>query len=121
MKETGWFNKPNVHIIQDKWQNVISKLPTFDGVYFDTWDDTYVYETLIPLIPKILNDNGIFSLFGYFYDDNYKEAQKMFTQLGMEVTHVDIKIKNIPNKEKQGLIYWNKTIDKYTQTRRSLP
>ena len=114
MRENGWYDKPNVHIIEKRWQDVLYDLPTFDGIFFDTWADIIVTEKLIPRIPKLLNKGGIFSLFGYYYTEClYDKKIQKFTQLGLDVSYVDVELNNIPDESKQGKIYWNANCNTY--------
>jgi hypothetical protein len=37
--DEGWGEKKHVKLIFQPWQEVLDKLPKFDGIYFDTWDE----------------------------------------------------------------------------------
>jgi len=113
MKKTGWYDKPNVHIVEGRWQDVLYTLPTFDGIYFDTWSDPYFYELLVPNLRNMLNNSGIFSFWGHIDDENYINEKKRFSDMGMDVNYTDIVLPEIPNKEKQGILYWNPEITNY--------
>lgn len=45
LKETGWYEKPNVKIHEGRWQDVLPKLAeegiTFDAIYYDTFAEDY--------------------------------------------------------------------------------
>lgn len=113
MRKNGWFEKSNVHIIQDGWENVLYTLPTFDGIYFDTWDDPHFKTVLIPHLSKLLNKHGIFSYWGTVHSDTAEVLKKM----NMNVSYKDIELTNIPNKEKQGKIYWKEDKTTYRVVR----
>jgi len=68
----GWDKKPNVILIFDKWQNVVDKLPKYDGIYFDTWEDNQI--PFDEIVPNILKPEGIYSFF-----NNPTSADEIFT------------------------------------------
>ena len=45
LRETGWYEKPNVKIHEGRWQDVLPKLAedgiTFDAIYYDTFAEDY--------------------------------------------------------------------------------
>jgi len=45
LRETGWYEKPNVKIHEGRWQDVLPKLVeegiTFDAIYYDTFAEDY--------------------------------------------------------------------------------
>lgn len=46
MREMGWFDKPNVKILEGKWQDFVSSkellgVGGFDAVYTDTFSENY--------------------------------------------------------------------------------
>lgn len=67
----GWFNKPNVTVLPGRWQDVLvlDNVGPFDAIYFDAYyilDNTDAggegfIEDFIPLLPKLLKKDGIFS------------------------------------------------------------
>ena len=70
MKTEGWFNKPNVHIIPLTWQEGLKEdFEKFDSIYFDAYDilnphdagGKGFFEEFIPLLPKLLKKDGMFS------------------------------------------------------------
>ena len=69
MRKDGWYDKPNVVILEGRWQDTLNKLLDqgdvfFDGVYYDTFSEHYqdmldLYDVIVGLIkPK-----GVFSFF----------------------------------------------------------
>jgi hypothetical protein len=113
MKKNGWYDNPNVHIVEGRWQDVLYSLPRFDGIYFDTWEDSSLYEMLVPYLPNLLNKHGIFSFWGDVYSNQYSIIPNRCIGLGMDVSYTDIVLPEIPNKEKQGILYWNPEITDY--------
>jgi protein arginine N-methyltransferase 2 len=69
MKEDGWYEKPNVVILEGKWQDTLPSLLTkgifFDGIYYDTFSEHYedMVEDLFDLIVGLLKPTGTFSFF----------------------------------------------------------
>lgn len=69
MKQEGWYEKPNVIILEGKWQDTLNKLLDdgtvfFDGIYYDTFSEHYedmldLYDVIVGLIKP----EGIFSFF----------------------------------------------------------
>lgn len=39
MRTDGWYSKPNVMVVYDRWQNVLEDIGEFDSIYLDTWND----------------------------------------------------------------------------------
>lgn len=69
MKEEGWYEKPNVTILEGKWQDTLPDLLTkgvfFDGIYYDTFSEHYedMVEDLFDLVVGLLKPTGTFSFF----------------------------------------------------------
>ncbi|XP_022768681.1 protein arginine N-methyltransferase 2 isoform X2 [Durio zibethinus] len=64
MLRTGWGKKDNVKIIFGRWQDVLSQLESYDGIFFDTYGE--YYEDLRDFhqhLPKLLKPGGIYSFF----------------------------------------------------------
>ncbi|KAE8659155.1 subtilisin-like protease-like [Hibiscus syriacus] len=64
MLQIGWGKKDNVKIIFGRWQNVLSQLESYDGIFFDTYGE--YYEDLRDFhrhLPKLLKPGGIYSFF----------------------------------------------------------
>ncbi|KAJ0087483.1 hypothetical protein Patl1_08850 [Pistacia atlantica] len=64
MLQTGWGKKGNVKIIFGRWQDVLSELESYDGIFFDTYGEHY--EDLREFhqhLPKLLKPGGIYSFF----------------------------------------------------------
>lgn len=81
IKEYGWYDKPNVNIIPLEWQEGIKEglCGPFDAIYFDAYDmlnpddagGAGFLENFIPLLPKLLKKDGIFSFWpGPVFESN---------------------------------------------------
>jgi protein arginine N-methyltransferase 2 len=74
MRETGWFEKPNVVIHEGRWQDVLPKLVMggedgseilFDAMYFDTFAEEYkaLKEFFSEWVVQLLDSDGQLSFF----------------------------------------------------------
>lgn len=111
MDEDGWLDKDNVTVVHRRWQDALELLPKFDGIYFDTWNDSGLKELFIPMLPELLKLGGVFSYWGHH--PNLDKERKMFEKFGMEVTSKEIELNNIPSSLEQGALYWNERHKKY--------
>ena len=59
--DDGWGEKKHVKLIFQPWQEVLDKLPKFDGIYFDTWSEDQT--NFDQYVPNILKPKGIYSFF----------------------------------------------------------
>ena len=101
MIEDGWDKKPNVTIIYSLWQDVIHKLPKYDGIYFDTWADKDHYTLLFPAISKILKPNGIFSYWEGRSDNDVCNYTKSILYSEFDFDKKIVKLDNVPTAEEQ--------------------
>ena len=64
MLELGWGNKQGVTVIFGRWQEVLTGLGPFDGIFFDTYGEYFSdMRDFHALLPKILKPGGIYSFF----------------------------------------------------------
>ncbi|VFQ90126.1 unnamed protein product [Cuscuta campestris] len=64
MIQQGWDKKENVKIIFGRWQDVISKIQCYDGIFFDTYGEYYEdMRAFHQYLPKLLKPGGIYSFF----------------------------------------------------------
>ncbi|KAL5706894.1 type IV protein arginine methyltransferase [Ranunculus cassubicifolius] len=64
MLRNGWGAKKNVKIIFGKWQDVLSQLETYDGIFFDTYGEYYEdLRNFHQELPSLLKPDGIYSFF----------------------------------------------------------
>lgn len=67
MKQDGWYDKPNVIILEGRWQDTVADLigtVTIDAMYYDTFSEHY--QDLVDFfdcVVALLSSKGIFSYF----------------------------------------------------------
>jgi len=114
--EGGWLQKPHVKVIFKPWQEVIYNLPKFDGIYFDTWNESQ--EEFDLNVHNILKPDGVFSFFNnpaqsesYWNQDEFYMAewhQDALTKFNLDFEHMEVQA-DIP----EGLHYWHSTLKQY--------
>ncbi|KAK5774216.1 protein-arginine N5-methyltransferase PWA37_002925 [Arxiozyma heterogenica] len=121
MRKDGWYDKPNVVILEGRWQDTLNRLLDqgdvfFDGIYYDTFSEHYqdmldLYDVIVGLIKP----EGIFSFFNGLgadreicYDVYKKIVEIDVATYGMkcEFTTVDI-TKILPNWQNVKRSYYN--------------
>jgi protein arginine N-methyltransferase 2 len=66
LRETGWYDKPNVIIHEGRWQDILPKLVeqgvVLDGIYYDTFAEDYaaLKEFFAEYVIQLLAKDGIF-------------------------------------------------------------
>ena len=66
LRETGWYDKPNVHIHEGRWQDVLPKLVeqgvVLDAIYYDTFAEDYaaLKEFFAEYVIQLLAKDGKF-------------------------------------------------------------
>lgn len=66
LRETGWYDKPNVHIHEGRWQDILPKLIeqgiVLDGIYYDTFAEDYaaLKEFFAEYVVQLLAPDGVF-------------------------------------------------------------
>lgn len=69
LKDDGWYEKPNVVILEGRWQEQLEKLlgsgdVYFNGIYYDTFSEHYQdMLELFDYVVGLLKPHGIFSFF----------------------------------------------------------
>ncbi|CCD26277.1 protein-arginine N5-methyltransferase NDAI_0H01030 [Naumovozyma dairenensis CBS 421] len=69
MKKDGWYEKPNVVILEGRWQDTLNQLLDegkvfFDGIYYDTFSEHYQdMLDLYDIIVGLIKPEGVFSFF----------------------------------------------------------
>ena len=99
----GWLRRPGVTVHHDFWQRVIDKLPRFDAIYFDTWEDSVEqFRELCKRLPKLVSPGGLFSWFNQPVESGmYKCVRKQ----GFVISERRIKVRP-PSKAEQGGCYY---------------
>lgn len=71
MKEDGWNDKPNVHVVRGRWQDALLQLEQYDGIFFDTFGEDYEdLRGFHIVLCKLLRPGGIYSFFNGLSADN---------------------------------------------------
>jgi len=113
MKKTGWYDKKNVKILEGGWEDYVNYLPCFDGIYFDTWDNTY--SKFLDRVSYMLKPDGIFSYFNapkdghlnlYPYTSIYNYTSLIRQQLFYDYYVVDISESNKNGQRPDGDTYF---------------
>ncbi|CAK7896992.1 protein arginine N-methyltransferase 2 [[Candida] anglica] len=89
LKRDGWYEKPNVVILEGRWQEQLTKLLSdgnvfFNGIYYDTYSEHYSdMLDLFDFVVGLLKPHGVFSFFNGLGADRqvvyevYKELVEM--------------------------------------------
>lgn len=117
MIQDGWLKKPNVRCIFAKWQDVIHYLPKFDGIYWDTWEESPRDFHLA--LPELLKPTGIFSYFNKPTKEDLDKGLVVPEAIGIELDpimdahYTTIELKEVPSYAKQGRVYWTSDMTTY--------
>jgi len=116
LRETGWYDKPNVTILEGRWQDVIHKAGPFDGVFYDTYaEDDADLKEFHSHLPRILKEGGIYSFYNGCCPDNLFfhgvacEVMKLeLNDLGLscEYTAMEVSVSDPEMWEKVRRRYW---------------
>lgn len=106
MKKTGWYSRPNVRILEGKWQDFIDSeevmgVGGFDAVYTDTFSENYqdLY-SFFERVPDLLRGpdsafsffNGLGATNALFYDVYTNLAELHLKEMGCHVTWTDVDV-----------------------------
>ncbi|EAT76924.1 arginine N-methyltransferase [Parastagonospora nodorum] len=128
LRETGWYDKPNVHIHEGRWQDILPKLieqgVVLDGIYYDTFAEDYaaLKEFFSEYVIQLLAPDGVFGWYNGLgadrqicYDVYTKVAEIDLYEAGLDTVWEDIDVpKGLHDKknwEGTRRPYW--TIDVY--------
>lgn len=105
MREEGWFNKPNVVVLEGRWQDQLTLLLSsgqvyFDGIYYDTFSEHYQdMLELFDFVVGLLKPSGVFSFFNGLGADRQViyEVYKKLVEIdlgnyGLQVTFKEVQI-----------------------------
>ncbi|KAI5956524.1 RMT2 [Candida jiufengensis] len=91
LRDDGWYEKPNVIILEGRWQDELPKLLSqnifFNGIYYDTFSEHYQdMLELFDLVVGLLKPYGIFSFFNGLGADRIViyEVYKKLVELDLE-------------------------------------
>lgn len=126
MKRTGWYDKPNVRILEGRWQQHMDSLAeeghVFDGIYYDVYQETYSeLRKFAENVVGLLDSDGVWSFFHglgadrqTFYDVYTILVELDFGEMGFTVEYEDISARVDANEWKgsnHNHKYW--TLDTY--------
>ncbi|TYI82488.1 hypothetical protein E1A91_D05G224100v1 [Gossypium mustelinum] len=118
MLRTGWDKKDNVKIIFGRWQDVLSQLESYDGIFFDTYGQ--YYEDLREFhqhLPKLLKPGGIYSFFNGLCGGNafFHVVYCHLVSLELENLGYSTQLIPLPVKDCLGEEVWRGVSQKYWQ------
>ncbi|KAH7398793.1 S-adenosyl-L-methionine-dependent methyltransferase [Phaeosphaeria sp. MPI-PUGE-AT-0046c] len=128
LRETGWYDKPNVIIHEGRWQDILPKLVeqgvVLDGIYYDTFAEDYaaLKEFFAEYVIQLLAPDGKFGWYNGLgadrqicYDVYTKVAEMDLYEAGFDTVWEDIDVPaglhDKKNWEGTRRPYW--TIDVY--------
>ncbi|KAF2131029.1 arginine N-methyltransferase 2 [Dothidotthia symphoricarpi CBS 119687] len=128
LREQGWYDKPNVHIHEGRWQDILPKLVeqglVLDAIYYDTFAEDYaaLREFFAEYVIQLLAKDGKFGWYNGLgadrqicYDIYTKVAEIDLYEAGFDTTWEDIEVPSGLHGSKQWegtrRPYW--TIDIY--------
>jgi hypothetical protein len=112
MKKEEWDKKPNVTCIFDKWQNVYKELPKFDGIYFDTWQESS--EDFHKIVEPLLNIGAKYLWFSGQVIPN--SILKNLIKKGFKLEETITTLEEITKEQKRkGGQYWNSDWKEFKQ------
>jgi protein arginine N-methyltransferase 2 len=103
MKADGWYDKPNVRIVEGKWQDRIEELAEteYDSIFYDPFGDTYADSRVFfdQVVTASLSMDGKFSFFNGFGADRrisfdvYQQILELdLAELGLSVEYHRLKV-----------------------------
>ncbi|KAH9865115.1 hypothetical protein IAQ61_009062 [Plenodomus lingam] len=105
LREQGWYDKPNVHIHEGRWQDVLPKLVeqgvVLDAIYYDTFAEDYkaLKEFFAEYVIQLLAKDGRFGWYNGLgadrqicYDVYTKVAEMDLYEAGFDTTWEDIQV-----------------------------
>ncbi|XP_065880752.1 protein arginine N-methyltransferase 2 [Euphorbia lathyris] len=118
MLSTGWGEKDNVRIVFGRWQDVLSQLGTYDGIFFDTYGE--YYEDLREFhnhLPVLLKPGGIYSFFNGLCGGNafFHVVYCNLVSLELENLGYSTQLIPLPVKNCLGEEVWEGVRQKYWQ------
>lgn len=106
MKQEGWYEKPNVVVLEGRWQDNLDALLTgetfFDGIYYDTFSEHYKdMLALFDYVVGLLKPSGVFSFFNglgadreVIYDVYRNLVEMDLSNYGLQCQMEEIPVKN---------------------------
>ncbi|GER38096.1 ankyrin repeat family protein [Striga asiatica] len=118
MLQTGWGEKKNVKIIFGRWQDVLSQLESYDGIFFDTYGEYYEdMRQFHQHLPQLLKPGGIYSFFNGLCGDNpfFHTVYCQLVALELENLGYSTQLIPLPAKQCFGEETWEGVKHKYWQ------
>ncbi|XP_027355799.1 protein arginine N-methyltransferase 2 isoform X1 [Abrus precatorius] len=118
MLRSGWDQKENVKIVFGRWQDVLSQLETYDGIFFDTYGE--YYEDLREFhqhLPALLKPGGIYSYFNGLCGSNafFHVVYCHLVSLELENLGYSTQLIPLPVKDCLGEQVWEDVKHRYWQ------
>lgn len=120
MRQDGWYDKPNVVVLEGRWQDSLNRLLDegtvfFDGIYYDTFSEHYQdMLDLYDVVVGLLKPEGVFSFFNGLgadrticYDVYRRIVELDVANYGMACTYNTVPLETLPNWEKVKRSYFN--------------
>lgn len=103
LRRDGWYDKPNVVILEGRWQEQLNKLLSqgnifFNGIYYDTYSEHYEdMLDLFDIVVGILKPHGVFSFFNGLGADRQVvyEVYKQLVEMDLANYGLDCKFREI--------------------------
>lgn len=119
MKADGWYDKPNVVVLEGRWQDTLAELleqeggpVEFDGMYYDTFSEHYSdLAEFFNFVTSMLKSDGVFSFFNglgadrqIVYDVYCEVLEVDLMDYGLEVKFEDWRIAdNVVGDDKEAI------------------
>lgn len=108
LKEDGWYQKPNVVILEGRWQEQLDKLLSsgdvyFNGIYYDTFSEHYQdMLELFDYVVGLMKPHGVFSFFNGLGADRQViyEVYKKLVEIDLENYGLTCTFKEVEVPEK---------------------
>ncbi|TPX61480.1 hypothetical protein PhCBS80983_g01115 [Powellomyces hirtus] len=117
MIEDGWNKKPGVRILFGRWQDVLSDLEVYDGIFFDTFGEYYDdLKQFHEHLPNLLMHDGIYSYFNglagtnsFFHDVACGLAEADLEEMGIHTTFKEVVMDDLGDETWKGIkrAYWS--------------
>ncbi|CAK9182853.1 unnamed protein product [Ilex paraguariensis] len=118
MIRCGWGEKENVKILFGRWQDVLSQLESYDGIFFDTYGEYYEdMREFHQHLPSLLKPGGIYSFFNGLCGGNafFHVVYCQLVSLELQDLGYSTQLIPLPVKDCLGEEVWEGVKHKYWQ------
>lgn len=118
MISSGWGDKQNVKIIYGRWQDVLSQLESYDGIFFDTYGEYYEdMREFHQHLPVLLKPEGLYSFFNGLCGGNafFHVVYCQLVSLELQSLGYSTQLIPLPVKDCLGEEVWEGVKHKYWQ------